>query len=131
MNYILEAILVGIYTIIIYLTCTFLHFKNSYILLFLVGFNKHLFGYIINLHSYYCKHGFACTNKTIYKTTKLTIVVESFFEGLLFVVLGSVLLFSAFLQKNKMSMFFLLGFILHVLFELLGIHSRFCEERCK
>jgi len=105
--------------------------KNIYLLLFLVGFSKHLFGYIFNLHLYYCKYGNACTNKTTYKTTELNVVVESLFEGILFIVLGSVLLFSSYLQKNKVFMFFFIGFILHVLFELLGIHTKFCQERCK
>ena len=106
MDYFLEAIFVGIYTIIIYGVSSFLYYKNIFILLFLVGFNKHLFGYLFNLHSSYCKYGNACSNKTRENTTYSNVVIESLIEGILFVVLGSVLLVSSYLQKNKVSCFF-------------------------
>jgi len=133
MNYIFEAIFVGLYTTIIYivLSFSFFNFKNIYMLLFLVGFIKHLFGYIFNLHSYYCKYGNACINKTTSNSTEINVVIESLFEGILFIVLGYLLLISSYLQKNKAFMFFCIGLSLHILFELLGIHNIFCRERCK
>ena len=77
MYYILEAILVGIYSLLIFIT---LHFPvvlglakigrvariaeavglNTNITLFMVGFFKHLLGYLLNIHTYYCNNGDAC-----------------------------------------------------------------------
>ena len=77
MYYILEAMLVGVYSLLIFIT---LHFPvvlgfakigrvariaesvgtNTNITLFMVGFFKHLLGYLLNIHTYYCNNGDAC-----------------------------------------------------------------------
>jgi hypothetical protein len=131
MHYFLEALIVGIYTVIIYILYSLLSIKNFYLLLFLVGFNKHLLGYFFNLHTYYCKYGYACNNKDSNVTTELTIFLESIGEGLIFIFFGSTLTAFSYLRKNTILTFFVLGFILHISFEILGIHSRFCDERCE
>ena len=59
MNYIIEAILVGSYTCLIYMI--FSRFiKNFFLLLLVVGFFKHLLASSLELHTWYCNNGEAC-----------------------------------------------------------------------
>ena len=59
MHYLIEAILIGIYTSIIYmLVKPFI--ENTLLLFFIIGFFKHFFAYFIGLHTYYCNNGYAC-----------------------------------------------------------------------
>jgi hypothetical protein len=130
MHYLLESIIVGIYTVIIYLCVNIFSIKNINILFFTVGFFKHLFGHLLNLHTYYCNYGDACTN-TEYKisnTTYLGLLFEVILEGLAFICVGRLLYL--FLHDKTIIIFFLIGFILHTISELLKIHKYFCENRC-
>ena len=60
MHYIFEATFVGIYSCVIAIILSFV-VHNYYYLLFLSGFIKHVGGYYLNIHTYYCNHGDACT----------------------------------------------------------------------
>ena len=62
MNYIVESLLVVIYTSLVYLL--FLIFINKkYILLFTIGFTKHFLGNYFGLHKYYYNYNY----KYLYK----------------------------------------------------------------
>jgi len=133
MHFLFESLFVGIYTSIIYIFFSLIQIKNIYITFFVVGFIKHFLGYYSQIHTYYCNNGYSCkgNNKKISVTTKFNLFIESLFEGILFLILGSIISQVAYFSKNKILLFFSIGFILHLLFELLGIHKKFCLERCK
>ena len=130
MKYIFEAIGVGLYTSAIYL---FFHYfiTNIYILLLVVGFFKHFISNIFRVHTYYCNYGEACIkvirqNKS-YISTSQYIVYDSMLESILFLFFGVWLS----MVLTNIYLFFTIGFILHILFEKLGIHKWFCEKRCE
>jgi hypothetical protein len=116
MNYIFEAICVGLYTSAIYL---FFHYfiKNIYILLLVVGFCKHFISNTFRIHTYYCNYGEACIKvnrqNKLYISTSQYIVYDSIMESILFLFFG---LWLSIVLTN-IYLFFTLGFILHILFE--------------
>ena len=128
MNYMIESIIVGVYSGILYLIASNF-IQNSYLLFFLIGFVKHLFGFILNIHTLYCKYGYACGKSDNRKHAIYSnkIWIESIVEGLLYVFLGTIL--HKFI-KNKIVVFFLIGVILHIVFEILNVHKSFCKNRC-
>ena len=108
----------------------------------MTGFLKHFLGYYLGLQSYYCNHGNACLRVLEYgkqeeernkrKTKRVEafdIILESVFEGFLYVLLG--VLFSKVIKKSEILCCFFVGFILHILFEMLRIHEYFCKTRCE
>ena len=132
MQYLIEALFVGIYTSIVYL-CITMFSISPYNLLFIVGFFKHLFGYLLNLHTYYCNYGDACANSIYPRTSNITFLelfIESLLEGVTFMILGGILYRFSILRKNTIFTFFIIGFSLHIICELLGIHKQFCKKRC-
>jgi hypothetical protein len=132
MNYILESIIVGVYSSMIFLIISNF-IKNIYLLFFLTGFIKHLFGYLLNIHTLYCNYGYACSNKDKNKdNNKIAIYsnylwIESIVEGLLYLLIG--LLITKFIS-NKLIIVFIIGILLHLIFEKLKIHNIFCKTRC-
>lgn len=143
MHYIIESIIVGLYCVIIYFFINIWisnTFVNAFFItaFFITGFLKHFLAYYLGLHSWYCKNGYSCkfiynsdtninnnNNKKISKNNY--ILVESIGEGILFLLVG--LLFKNIIT-NKYLIIFLIGFILHMIFELIGIHKYFCLVRC-
>ncbi len=128
MNYVIESFIVGIYSIILCsITSNFI--KNIYLLLFLIGFLKHLFGFIFNIHTLYCNYGYACKKNynSKYAIYSNKIWIESIIEGILYLFLGTIL--HKFI-KNKIIVFFVIGVILHIVFEILNVHKSFCKNRC-
>lgn len=145
MHYIFESTIVGMYSLIIYICFDF--GMNPNIKLFMVGFIKHLLGYILNIHTYYCNNGYACLkyqkqiqshknnhsdisdsdSKKVAKTSIPALFIESAFEGCLFVFLNIFLL--KLKIKNNYARIFILGVILHLVFEFLQLHIYFCK-RC-
>jgi len=127
MNYIFESMFVGIYSCIIYvLICNLVN--NAFVLFFVTGFIKHLLGYLLNIHSLYCKYGYACQQFT--KTTAIYsnyLVLESIGEGILYLLFGIIL---GKLIVNKVVVVFIIGVLLHLMFEILEIHRLFCKKRC-
>lgn len=128
MYYLCEAVLVGFYSCFIYFLVSGLKYSFVY-LLFLTGFLKHMLGYYIGIHSYYCENGYACKkvrrcgNRSLYST----LLFESVLEGIVFVILGY--LFMG-VVRDKLCNVFLIGVFLHVVCEICGLHDYFCRERC-
>ena len=145
MYYIIESILVGIYSLLIYKSFDVVSGFNSNVKLFMVGFVKHFLGYILNIHTYYCNNGYACLkyqkhlqvrhvsnaaiqpHMRIAKIHMMNLFGESCVEGCLFVIMNIFLL--KFKIKNNYVRIFLLGLILHIIFEFLQLHVYFCK-RC-
>jgi hypothetical protein len=123
MHYILESFIVGIFSAFIYLVFN-LFISNVFWLPFLIGFCKHLFGYLFLLQEYYCNYG--CQNNTHYKKVKNnTLIIECILEGIIFLVLSNL-----FLINNQTIKYFSIGVFLHISSEYIGIHKYYCENRC-
>ena len=138
MFFLFESIIVGVLCIILYEILTFfIPVKNIHIFLFIHGFLKHLLGYLLGIHTYYCNNGSACNKssadagKLVASTTNTQLFFECIGEGILFLMLGSLFYMSSYLLKHKIITIFFIGFSLHVIFELLGFHALFCKYRCK
>jgi hypothetical protein len=113
MNYILEAILVGLYEMVLYFIFS-LYIKNFYVLLLVVGFCKHFLGKLIGLQTWFCNNGSACI-KTLsqnqkYVANSIHLLRSSVGEAIAHLILG--ILLSNFLSKAYL--FFAIGFILHI-----------------
>ena len=131
MRYLIESILVGVYSLVIYVFVKTVIY-NDYLLLFLVGFCKHVFGYLLSIHTLYCNYGDACTkrNKTVqYKKSVYSnvLLIESIMEGIVYVFLGIIL--GSFIT-NKIIIYFTIGCALHLISEILQLHYYFCRKRC-
>ena len=134
MNYIIESIFVGIYSVILYLFFSrFItsSYKNFYFLLIIVGFSKHLLGSLLNIHTIYCNNGEACVKTlnldTTYIASKTNLLCDSVFEAFAYLCLGFIL---QNIVKN-IYLFFTIGFILHLLSEIFLIHTYFCKTYCE
>ena len=112
---IFECIFVGLYTFILGFI---FNFRINIPILFIIGFLKHFFGYYLGFHDYICNPLIAIKTHLIY---------DSILEGILFIITGLLL---NLIIKNKYIFYFIIGFILHLLFELLGLHKIFKKIRC-
>jgi len=140
-----ESIIVGIYTTII---AVFLFYfiqivnKSSKLLLsiwffFLLGFLKHFLGYFLNLQTEYCNQGHQC--KIIHQNQYLNLnldlkaippsILENIGEGIVFVLMG-LLFTNLFKIKNPFLIAFLIGFSLHIVSDIVGLHTYFCKYYC-
>ena len=129
MNYIIEAILVGIYTCFIYLL--FSHFiKNFFLLLLVVGFFKHFLGSSLGLWTWYCNNGAACvkvlSQQNKYEANTQNIIRDSFYESFAFLFLGIIVRHIL----TNIYLFFSIGVILHIISEKILLHNIFCEKTC-
>jgi hypothetical protein len=120
MHFTLEAVIVGMYTSCVYIVCS--PIPDPYLLFFTIGFVKHFVGYYLGIHSYYCKS--TCGKNNAVDTNLLR---DSLIEGCIFMVVGITL---ERYVKNEFMLFLLLGFIIHILAEMLSIHKLFCQYRC-
>jgi len=120
MNYILEAIFIGLYSLLLYIPIDLL-FKNVYLIFFVTGFLKHFLGYFIGIHTLYCKYN----GLEIAKINLIKLVLESLFEGLLFLLLGTLIN-----SNSKKIEIFVIGFFLHIIFEIIGLHNVFINNTC-
>ena len=125
----LESVFVGLYSLLLYYL--FLHkskfVSNFFNQLFIIGFFKHLLGYFF-IHRYYCQFGYACkdNNYLSVKSNKY-ILIESIGEGLIYVIFGMILI----KYTNTIVTMFMIGFLLHLIFEIIGVHKKYCQQRCK
>jgi len=131
MNYIIESIFVGIYTSFIYLIFS-PFIKNFYVLLLVVGFFKHFLGSSLNIWTWYCNNGEACI-KTLnqdqyYVANTLYLLQHSIYESLIFLLVGTML---NIIFKKGIMLFFIIGMILHIISERIGIHNYFCKTNCE
>ena len=121
MNLIIEAIFIGFYTSLLSL---FLYSKiNIYIYLFILGFFKHLFGYYIGLHKYYCINNSKNSN-----LISNIIFKDSIYEGLCFIILGIIII--RLFNLNLFISVFLTGFCFHIIAEFIQLHKLFIIYRC-
>lgn len=104
METILEGIIISIYTSIIYI-----YIKD----IFTLGFLKHFLAGIFGLHKIYCNYKYDNYNKG---GNFDILIIQSITEGLLFVILST-------LNVNV----YVIPFILHITFEILGLHKKFCK----
>jgi len=126
MNYIFEAVLVGIYTCVIYLIVS-QFIQNFYLLLLVVGFLKHVLGSILGIHTWYCNNGEACIrHDKIYSASTENLIRDSIIEGIAFLILG--LIFRPII--GNIYLFFSIGIVLHILAEKFSIHKHFCVNYC-
>lgn len=122
-----ESIIIGFYSL--FISLVILHiFKSQNILLcaFIIGFIKHFIGGISGLHKIYCYQYLygKCKNYN-YNIKKL--ILESILEGILFIILRIIL---TKLKSNEYTKFFVIGLLLHIIFEIIGIHKIFCKKIC-
>ena len=121
MNFILESVVVGIYSVLCFMLANTLQLGYPGVLL-LTGFIKHFFGYYLGIHREYCKkYSVEFTNNFS------TVFVESLGEAVLYLIMGTILLHTE-ICKSKEVVFFGIGFILHIIFELLDLHPQFCNK---
>lgn len=128
MNYIMEALLVGVYTWFIYMIFN-PFIKNFYILLLVVGFSKHFLGSSLQIHDWYCNRGEAClvlSQDNYYESNTNTLLRDSLLESLAFLLLGFLLSY----KLTKGLLFFAIGIILHIIAEKTLIHKHFCKTSC-
>lgn len=136
---VIEAVLVGIYTWILYLFLSRIISLQTHpeYFLFILGFTKHFLGDFVQLHTLFCNYGYACeyyfNKKNIFyrisQRKEFVIIIESILEGLLFLFIYFLL---ATIFKNNINWFsvFCIGFFLHLFFEFIGIHRLFCKYHC-
>jgi len=119
---IIEGSIVGVY-------CTIILFFVKMLIktgdIFLVGFLKHLLGHILKIQQYFCYFHYKVI---ISEELSWNIIFQSLLEGTIFLLIGKILLLRI---KNKYIVVFIIGFILHILSEILGIHKRFCLSNDK
>ena len=123
-----EAFTIGILSLIIFVFVNYLPF-NLIVKLFLVGFIKHYFSYLIGIQRFYCNLYLSKNRNDKYKYEVKTksILIESLFEGLIYTYLG-LLLSKAF--SNCYLIIFTLGFCLHIISDFYGIHTLFLRNNC-
>ena len=133
MHYIFEAIIVGIYSVVLF-TIVNKIIENIYVQLFFVGFIKHFLGGYLNIHNFYCNYGYSCylqndcKNGECYEN-KNTLFLRSFLEGFLYLIVGIVFIELPFKLIN-IYLYFIIGVFLHLSFEYLKLHSYFCKNYC-
>jgi hypothetical protein len=119
----LESILVGIYSML--LSIIVLQIFNFPLVfnIFIIGFLKHYIGGIVGLQHYYCSMSIKCN-----KFNLDYLILESIGEGFLFLITYFIL--SKFVGERRYINFFMIGILLHVIFEELNGHSLFCKTHC-
>ena len=160
-NYVIESIAVGLYSLFIFYilskTTTINSKTKATIMLFTTGFLKHLLGNLLQIHDYYCNNGTACLQlrekhkspiKYVTQNKTAMLIIECIIEGIIFVILYVILIYMILYilnqqlakqgqqstnskSRNNMTIVFLIGFIMHVLSEKTGVHTYFCKTRCK
>jgi len=122
MNLIIECLFIGLYTSLFSIIS--LLKININIILFIIGFLKHFLGYYIGIHNYYCnKYG-----KKI--VINKNIIYDSIYEGIYFILVGKIIIVMLNINNTIIELF-IIGFILHLISEYIGLHKYFYTNRCK
>jgi hypothetical protein len=133
MSLIFESLFVAIYSCIIFTIIKYGFHLKFFSLFFLTGFFKHFIGWLTGLQVMYCHYkktnilsNFAYTDyKHIFSNKKMVKVsLESIVEGILFVLFGIVLHFI----QNEYIIICIIGGGLHILFDIVNIHTWFCNN---
>ena len=123
----IEAILVGLYTLVIAFFLSF-SLKNNFIFFFILGFLKHYLGYITGLQSWYCEKRNKEINQINTKEkAQPSLLLQNVQEGIAFIIL-SFIIQKVFKIKDIYFIAFLTGFLLHLFAEFTGIHTIFCKN---
>jgi hypothetical protein len=134
MHWTVESLFVGAYSYFIFGLLSKFIVGSDDKLLFYTGFLKHFLGNLLDIHTYYCNNGYACTNiiqqsdsikKSSYNLVLL--IIESIFEGIAFIIVGRIL---NELNLTTASKAFVIGVLLHSIAEISGMHHFFCSNRC-
>ena len=88
----------------------------------------------MKIHDYYCNYGYACIitqkpKKYEYTSVNKNIIIESILEGLLFILFYNILRHGCNIKNNLLNIF-IIGVLLHIFAENLGIHTLFCKNTC-
>lgn len=133
MNYIIESLLVGVYTYLIYLLFS-PFIKNFYLLLLVCGFFKHFLGSSFGLWTWYCNNGEAClkvlSQDQNYEANTIYLIRDSIYEAILFLIVGFILSILTTKKLTNSILFVMIGIILHIGSEHIGIHKSFCRKTC-
>jgi hypothetical protein len=90
--------------------------------IFFLGFFKHYIAGISGIHKIYCEY----SKNSKHSTELLKLFVESLIEAILFVMMTEVTKID---NYNLRAGF--IGGLLHITFEILGIHDKFCNFSLK
>ena len=128
MYYVFEAVIIGVYSLLIYLLLYFF-INNITYLLFLTGVFKHFLGYLLNIQDYYCKYKYKYNKIKKNKNKIYQIIFESIIEGILFIIIWNIInnINKIYNIYDPLIIFFI-GFILHIMSEILGVHTYFCQQ---
>jgi len=113
-----ESIFVGIYCVFLFTILSYAKIHTVSLFFFILGFFKHFLGFFLGLQSVYCN----CTILPNYSI----LFGESILEGFAFLILYQI--FHRLFPKIWVA--FTIGFILHILAEIFGLHKWFCEKSC-
>ena len=150
MNYVLEAIIVGLYCSVLYVILDKVLInkilKNSLVFFFLLGFFKHFLGYFLGIHDYYCKKCLKNENENENENEKKNVrakfepvFYQSVLEGVYFLLVGFIGFFYLDIYKSSYKssyynssvvFFFVVGFLTHIISEWIGLHDYFCKINC-
>jgi len=109
------------------------NFRYNYQILnaFIIGFTKHFLAGVSGIHKCYCSN--KLRRKCTHNFDIIKLIIESVFEGILFSLPFTLLLLTTYAIVDKNSLyivFFLIGSLLHISFESLGFHQKFCVNYC-
>jgi hypothetical protein len=131
MYYLIESVFVGIYVCFLYLLLS-PFIKNFYLLLLVCGFFKHFLGSSFGLWTWYCNNGEAClkvlSQDQNYNANTLYLIRESIYESIIFLIVGTIL--QKITKTESIYLFLLIGILLHIIAEKIGIHKSFCLNSC-
>ena len=127
MNYLIESVFVGTFTLILYGILQWV-LQNTIMLpfslvLFILGVVKHTVGYVAGIQTAYCR---------MYNKTKRHAIVptnmELVIEGIVFILVGKIL---SWFVSNRYIIAFMTGAGIHIAAESMGLHRYFLKERCE
>lgn len=113
-------------SVVVFVFVNYLPF-NMIAKLFLIGFIKHFFGYLSGIQSFYCNLYLSDNENNKYEVKSSSIIIESLLEGFMYVSIGF-LLFK--MIKNNYLVIFSLGFCIHIIADIFGIHDLFLKNNC-
>lgn len=124
---IIEAFIIGCFFLILYLFFSLI-LDNFIIAFFLAGFFKHYLGYLLGIQTFYCNNYHNnYHNDDYYISQPHNIYLESIMEGLIFAYLA--LLFTKIISNNYI-LAFIIGFIVHIIADYIGLHALFFKYNC-
>lgn len=143
MRVVVESLFIGLFSAILF-RILFFFIRNKYILLFTLGFTKHILSYYLGIQTYYCNNGNACNkildkNKT-YVASGTYLLGESIIQGAWFLVASLFIFYVIHLLrifrfiKNEITVptliVFIVGVLTHIISDKLQLQTYFCKHNC-